>query len=97
MTRTPKTVRFDDHLRQRGRVHTKSIEEIKAWRTLEAEGGRDSSFAAYCRAHGLCAVCNAEGLVLNENGIDFKLVRMEGNMYIFEICPVCDGTGKASE
>ena len=95
--KTPKTVRFDEHLKQRGSVHTKSIEEIKAWRTAEFEADRPSSFADYCRQHGLCSACNAEGLVLNENGIGFKLVRMEGNMYIFEICPVCDGTGKASE
>src|SRR3569623_804543 len=97
MARTPRTVRFDDHMRLRGRVHTKSVDEIKAWRTAELEAGRPSSFADYCRAHGLCAECNAEGLVLNENGIGFKLVRMEDNMYVFEICTVCDGTGKAGE
>ncbi len=72
-------------------------DEIKAWRTAEFEAGRPSSFADYCRAHGLCAECNAEGLVLNENGIGFKLVRMEGDTYIFQICPFCDGTGRARE
>jgi hypothetical protein len=84
-------------MKQCGRVVTQSIEEIRAWRTNEAEAGRPSSFAAYCHQYGYCDACNAEGLVLNDNGIGFKLAGQDGNMPLFELCPVCKGTGKASQ
>jgi hypothetical protein len=92
--KTPRAVRFDEHMAKRGRVIPESIQEVKEWRTKEAAAGRPSEFSDYCRLRGLCAACNAEGLVLNENGIGFKLVGLDGNMPLHEPCPVCGGTGK---
>ena len=89
----PRVVRFDEHFARRRRVAPDTLDEVKKWRTEEADAGRPSSFKAYCHSRGLCATCNAEGLILNENGIGFKLVGMDGNMPLFELCPVCGGVG----
>ena len=70
-----------------------SLEEIKAWRTREAEAGRPSSYADFCRAHGFCVTCLGEGITHNDNGIGYKVVGMDGDTQLFERCPVCDGTG----
>ena len=87
-------VRFDEHFAKRGRVISESIEQVKQWRTQESAAGRPSDLSDYCHLHGLCSDCNAEGLVLNENGLGFKLAGLDGNMPVFEICPLCGGTGK---
>jgi hypothetical protein len=71
-----------------------SLEETKAWRTREAEAGRPSSYEDFCRVHGLCINCLGAGLVHNDNGIGFKVVGMDGDIRLFELCPVCGGTGK---
>jgi hypothetical protein len=66
----------------------------KEWRTNEANAGRPSEFSDYCLAHGLCSACHAVGATLNENGIGFKVIGMDGNDQLFERCKVCGGTGK---
>lgn len=71
-----------------------SLEEIKAWRTKEAEARRPSSYEAFCRVHGLCMTCLGEGVTRNDNGVGFKVVGMDGDTRLFEQCPVCGGTGK---
>jgi hypothetical protein len=70
------------------------LEEIKAWRTREAEAGRPSSYEEFCRVHGLCLTCLGEGLLHNDDGVGFKVVGMDGDTRLFEQCPVCGGTGK---
>jgi hypothetical protein len=72
-----------------------TLDEIKAWRTREAAEGRPSAFSDYCRANGLCTECNAGGILLNNNGIGFKLVGWDDGEALFEYCPVCSGTGVA--
>ena len=71
-----------------------SLAEIKAWRTKEAAAGRPSSYAEFCRVYGLCITCLGEGLTHNENGVGFKVVEMDGDIQLFEQCPVCGGTGR---
>lgn len=73
-----------------------SLMEIKAWRTREANAGRPSSYADFCRAYGLCVTCRGEGVTYNENRVGFKVVGIDGDTRLFEQCPVCGGTGKAS-
>jgi hypothetical protein len=74
-----------------------SVAEIKAWRTREAAAGRPSSFAEFCRTHGLCVSCLGEGLTHNDNGVGFKVVGMDGDTQLFEQCSVCGGTGLDTE
>lgn len=71
-----------------------SLEEIKAWRTKEAEAGRPSSHKDFCRAFGRCVTCLGEGVTHNDNGVGYKVVGMDGDTQLFERCPVCGGTGK---
>jgi hypothetical protein len=71
-----------------------SLEEIKAWRTAEAEAARPSSYEAFCRAHGFCVACKGEGVTPNDNGVGYKVVGLDGDTRLFEQCPVCGGTGK---
>jgi hypothetical protein len=71
-----------------------SLEEIKEWRTREAGAGRPSSYEDFCRAYGLCLTCLGEGATYNDNRIGFKVVGMDGEIPLFEQCPVCGGTGK---
>jgi hypothetical protein len=70
-----------------------SLKEVKEWRTREADAGRPSSYADYCRAYGLCATCLGEGITRNDIGIGFKVVGMDSQTQLFEQCPVCGGTG----
>jgi hypothetical protein len=70
-----------------------SLNEMKEWRTREAEAGRPSSFADLCRAFGLCVTCLGEGVTRNDNGLGFKVVGIEGDTRLFDQCPVCGGTG----
>lgn len=69
-----------------------SLEEVKAWRTREAEAGRPSSYEDYCRAYGVCVTCLGEGVTRNDNGIGFKVIGMDGSAQLFENCPACGGT-----
>jgi hypothetical protein len=71
-----------------------SLKEIKEWRTREADAGRPSSYADFCRAYGLCVTGLGEGIKRNNNGMGFKVVGMDGNTQLSEQCPVCGGTGK---
>jgi hypothetical protein len=73
------------------------LQEIKAWRANEAAAGRPSGFDDFCRAHGipLCAACMGEGLTLNDNGIGFKAVGLDGHERLYQRCEVCGGTGRA--
>ncbi len=73
-----------------------SIEEVKAWRTREAEAGRPSGLEDYCRVHGILLgpACKGEGLVPNENGMGSRLVGWDGEAPLFERCEVCGGTGR---
>jgi hypothetical protein len=73
-----------------------TLQEIKDWRTKRYEAGESSGFDDYCRAHGLCTFCDAQGVVQNENGIGFKAVAMEGNTQYFLLCEHCFGTGHDS-
>ena len=43
-----------------------SLQEMKEWRTQEADAGRPSSFADLCRAFGLCVTCLGEGVTRND-------------------------------
>jgi hypothetical protein len=70
-----------------------SLNEMKEWRTREAEAGRPSSFADLCRAFGLCVTCLGEGVTRNDNGLGAKVVGMDGDTRLFEQCPVCGGSG----
>jgi len=70
-----------------------SLNEMKEWRTREAEAGRPSSFAGLCRAFGLCVTCLGGGVTRNDSGLGFKVVGIEGDTRLFEQCPVCGGTG----
>lgn len=70
-----------------------SLEQMKEWRTREAEAGRPSSFADLCRAFGFCVTCLGEGVTRNDNGLGFKVIGMDGDTQLFERCPVCSGTG----
>ena len=70
-----------------------SLEEMKEWRTREADAGRPSSFADLCRDFGFCVTCLGEGVTRNDNGLGFKVVGMDGDTRLFEQCPVCGGTG----
>lgn len=76
-----------------------SIQQIKDWRTNEAEAGRPSGLDDYCRAHGinLCAACMGEGVTRNDNGLGFKPVGWDGNTQLFERCPACEGKGQIRE
>lgn len=69
-------------------------QEIKAWRTAEADAGRPSSYADFFHAHGFCVACLGEGVKRNENGLGWKVVGMDSDTQLFEHCPVCGGTGK---
>jgi hypothetical protein len=69
------------------------LEQIKAWRTKEAAAGRPSGYEDWCRANGRCVICNSEGITHNDDGIGFKVVGMDGDVRLFERCPVRDGTG----
>ena len=71
-----------------------SLLQIKEWRVSEAAAGRSSSYEDFCRAHGLCVTCLGEGVTHNDNGVGYKVVGMDGNVQLFEQCPVCGGTGK---
>jgi hypothetical protein len=74
---------------------TGTLEEIKAWRTGVAAGGRPSAFSDYCRANGLSTDCDAQGVLLNDDGIGFKLVGWDDGAMLFEYCSACSGTGVA--
>ena len=74
-----------------------SLEDVKAWRTREAAAGKPSSYEDFCHTHGLCVACLGEGVTRNDNGVGFKVVGMDGDVQLFERCPVCVGTGKLSE
>jgi hypothetical protein len=80
-------------VRSRRIAQTGTLEEVKDWRTREAAEGRPSAFSDYCRANGLCTECDAQGVLLNDNGIGFKLVGWDDGEMLFEYCPVCSGTG----
>lgn len=73
-----------------------SLQEMKDWRTREADAGRPSSFADLCRAFGLCVTCLGEGITRNDNNLGFKVVGIDGDTRLFEQCPACDGTGITS-
>ena len=72
------------------------LEQIKAWRTIEAATGRPSSYKDWCRANGRCVVCSGEGITHNDDGIGYKAIGRDGDVRLFERCPACDGTGKQS-
>ena len=72
-----------------------SLEEIKLWRTREAEAGRRSSYEDFCRIYGLCLTCLGEGVTHNDSGVGLKVVGMDGETRLFERCPVCGGTGES--
>jgi hypothetical protein len=75
-------------------MNAEKIREGKEWRTKEAEAGRPSTFEDLCRVKGYCSVCHATGIALNENGLGFKLVGMDGDVQLFTDGEVCSGTGK---
>lgn len=72
------------------------IREGKEWRTQEAEAGRPSSFADWCKIKGFCSACAATGILQNDNGIGFKVVDMDGDVRLFADCEICRGTGRVS-
>jgi hypothetical protein len=71
-----------------------SLDEVKAWRANEEAAGRSSSYEEFCRVHGLCVTCLGDGVTRNDNGFGFKVVGIDGDVRLFEQCPVCGGTGK---
>jgi hypothetical protein len=70
-----------------------SLQEMKDWRTREADARRPSSFEDLCRTFGFYDTCLGEGVTRNDNGIGFKVVGMDGDIQLFEQCRVCGGTG----
>jgi hypothetical protein len=79
---------------QRYRESLKRIHDGKKWRSKEAEAGRPSSFEDYCHAHGLCSACQTVGLTWSPAIQGFKVVGMDGDTQMFEVCEVCGGTGR---
>ena len=79
-----------------GSLNAELIREGKEWRTREAEAGRPSSFADLCRVRGLCSACAATGIAMDEDGVGFKVVGMDGDTRLFADCDVCGGTGRAA-
>jgi len=77
-----------------GSLDAELIREGKEWRTRAAEAGRPSTFADLCRLKGLCSSCAATGIVMNENGVGFKVAGMDGDTQLFADCDVCSGTGR---
>jgi hypothetical protein len=64
-----------------------SIQDIKVWRELEFQAGRASGLDDFFTAHGLCAACRCIGARIV--GWD-----EQSDVPLWEICPVCAGTGK---
>jgi hypothetical protein len=87
---------WDDSFTKRylGSLDAELIREGKEWRTREAEAGRPSRYEDFCRVKGLCSACTATGIVMNENGVGFKVVGIDGEIQLYADCAVCCGTGK---
>jgi hypothetical protein len=84
---------WDESVGKKYRDSLTKIHEVKEWRAREATAGRPSSFEDYCLAHGLCAACRTVGLTWNAETQGFRVVGMEGDAELFEVCPICGGTG----
>ena len=87
---------WDDSFTKRylGTLDLKRIREGKEWRTREAEAGRPSGYEDLCRVTGRCSACASTGIAMNENGVGFQVVGMEGDAQLFADCDVCGGNGK---
>lgn len=72
-----------------------SLEDIKAWRKSEASANRPSGYKDFCLNYDFCQTCLGEGVTINDNGIGFKIIGMDGDIQLFEQCPVCEGSGRA--
>ncbi len=90
----PQGVSFTGEYLSRYLAAQKRWKDGREWRAKEAEAGRPSTFEDYCRAHGMCAACEASGISRNEDGVGFKAVGWDGNLQLYEKCSHCDGTGK---
>jgi hypothetical protein len=66
-----------------------SIHDIKAWRKIEFDAGRPSGLDDFYSSHGLCSKCRCDGAVI-------VAWDEEAVVPLWEICPVCKGTGRAT-
>ena len=90
----PRGVSFSGEHLSRYLAGQKRWNEAREWRAKEAEAGRPSTYADFCRAHGLCPTCAATGVRLNENGVGFKTAGLNGNLPLYEQCEACGGKGR---
>jgi hypothetical protein len=84
---------------KRYRANLRRGQEIKEWRTREANAGRPSGLKDYFDAHAqaFCPHCQGVGLAMNENGMGYKAVGWDGDTQLFEECDFCGGTGAPTE
>jgi hypothetical protein len=72
----------------------KRWQEARDRRVKETEAGRASTFADFCRSHGLCPDCAGSGVTLRGNGVGFKAAGLNGNLPLYEECAICSGSGR---
>jgi hypothetical protein len=79
-----------------------SIQKKKEWGIGEEAAGRPGTLEDFYAAHGLCLDCLASGAQMigrsnPTNEIDIKAASELGleQLPLYEICPTCDGTGRA--
>ena len=78
-----------------------SIDYIKDWRAREHSAGRPSGLEDFYELHGLCIDCLSKGVrdigwsEPSEMEIEAANERGMKLLPLYEVCPTCDGTGKA--
>lgn len=74
---------------ERFQTYQDHLPKVRKWRERELAAGRPSGLGDYFRVHGLCFACSSTGTRLEPVG-------WNGETPLFEVCPVCGGTGKDS-